>query len=154
MKYIQLLLSALFILIAAISNAQKFTPEVRQFITVDTPIVALTDAKVIDGTGKPPKLHQTIVITKGIISAIGATQEVTIPAGSQVINCTGKTIIPGLVMLHEHLYYTMPLDYYFNVAEMASTFPKMYLAGGATTIRTAGSIEPQTDLAIKPYWRR
>ena len=72
-----------------------------------------------------------------------------IPSGAEVINCTGKTIIPGLVMLHEHLFYTSFLDRYFNISEMSSTFAKMYLAGGATTIRTAGSIEPQTDLAIK-----
>jgi hypothetical protein len=52
-------------------------------------------------------------------------------------------------MLHEHFYYTMVLGDYFNVAEMPFSFPRMYLAGGATTIRTGGSIEPQTDLAIK-----
>ncbi|MDR3712832.1 MAG: hypothetical protein P4L51_08455 [Puia sp.] len=62
--------------------------------------------------------------------------------------CTGKTVIPGMVMLHEHLYYTMEMGDFFNVAEMPYSFPRMYLAGGATTIRTGGSIEPQTDLAI------
>ena len=54
-----------------------------------------------------------------------------------------------MVMLHEHLYYTMLMGNYFNVAEMPFSFPRMYLAGGATTIRTAGSIEPQTDLNIR-----
>jgi imidazolonepropionase-like amidohydrolase len=37
----------------------------------------------------------------------------------------------------------------FNIAEMPWSFPRLYLAGGATTIRTGGSIEPQTDLNIK-----
>ena len=60
-----------------------------------------------------------------------------------------KQLFPAMVMLHEHLYYTMLLGSYFNVAEMPYSFPRMYLAGGATTIRTGGSIEPQTDLNIK-----
>lgn len=130
-------------------HAQNFTADVQSFIKVQSPVVALADAKVIDGTGSPAKLHQTVIISNGVITAVGNAKEVTAPAGAQVINCTGKTIIPGLVMVHEHLYYTMFLDNYFNIAEMASSFAKMYLAGGATTIRTAGSIEPQTDLAIK-----
>jgi imidazolonepropionase-like amidohydrolase len=137
------------LLLGSYSFAQNFTAEVRSFIKLDTPIVAFVDAKVIDGTGAPSKLHQTIVINKGVISATGNVNQVPIPAGAQVVNCTGKTIIPGLVMMHEHLFYTMFLDSYFNVSEMASSFAKMYLAGGATTIRTAGSIEPQTDLGIK-----
>jgi len=48
----------------------------------------------------------------------GKTGEVKLPANATVINGTGKTVIPGLVMLHEHLYYTLPMDNYFNVAEM------------------------------------
>ena len=143
------LLMAICFCVHAGSYAQQFTADVRRFIKTDAPVIALTDAKVIDGTGRPATLHQTIVISSGRIAAIGAAKDVSIPAGAQVIDCSGKTIIPGLVMLHEHLYYTMFLDKYFNIAEMSSTFAKMYLAGGATTIRTAGSIEPQTDLAIK-----
>lgn len=130
-------------------NAQELTPDVRKFVKVAAPVIALTDATIIDGTGKPAKMHQTVVIASGLIAETGSDKNVKIPAHAHVINCSGKTIIPGLVMLHEHLYYTMFLDRYFNIAEMSSTFAKMYLAGGATTIRTAGSIEPQTDLAIK-----
>ena len=129
--------------------AQNFTPDVRKFIRTDAPVIALTDAKLIDGTGKPARLHQTVILMNGRITEVGAAAQVTVPAGAQVISCTGKTVIPGLVMLHEHLYYTMFLDRFFNISEMSSTFAKMYLAGGSTTIRTAGSIEPQTDLAIK-----
>jgi imidazolonepropionase-like amidohydrolase len=138
-----LLLQSLFL------QGQEFTADVKKFITINAPVIALTDATVIDGTGKPAALHQTVLVRDGLIAAVGTTKDVTIPAGAERINCTGKTIIPGLVMVHEHLYYTMFLDRYFNIAEMSSTFSKMYLAGGATTIRTAGSIEPQTDLAIK-----
>lgn len=143
------LLILVLLFIDSFSYAQEFTPEVSRFIKIGAPVIVLTDAKVMDGTGRPAKVHQTIVIRNGLISETGTDKEVSIPAGAQVINCSGKTVIPGLVMLHEHLFYTMFLDRYFNIAEMSSTFAKMYLAGGATTIRTAGSIEPQTDLAIK-----
>jgi len=144
---------ALFLLLlvvtATVCHAQNFTPDVQTFIKTKSPVIALTDAKLIDGTGLPSKLHQTIIITNGIITAVGNNKDVQVPVDAEIISCSGKTVIPGLVMVHEHLYYTMFLDSYFNVAEMASTFSKMYLGGGATTIRTAGSIEPQTDLAIK-----
>ncbi|MBE7173931.1 MAG: amidohydrolase family protein [Williamsia sp.] len=144
-----LLLTVVFMQAFSYSFAQEFTPDVRRFIKTSAPVIALTDVKVMDGTGRPSSLHQTIVIANGRIAEMGAQERIKIPADAQVINCTGKTVIPGLVMLHEHLYYTMFLDRYFNIAEMSSTFSKLYLAAGASTIRTAGSIEPQTDLAIK-----
>ncbi len=142
-----------FVIITAIttlsSTAQNYKASVRKFITDSAKITALVDAKIIDGTGDASQKNQTIIITNGRISQIGSTKDVTIPKDAVVINCAGKTIIPGMVMLHEHLYYTMLLGSYFNVQEMPYSFPRMYLAGGATTIRTAGSIEPQTDFNIK-----
>jgi imidazolonepropionase-like amidohydrolase len=130
-------------------NAQQFTPSVQQFISVNADTFALTHAKLIDGTGSPARSDQTIIVINGRIASVGNSANINVPGSAKNIDCTGKTIIPGLVMMHEHLYYTMLLDSFFNVSEMASSFAKMYLAGGATTIRTAGSIEPQTDLAIK-----
>src|SRR5919107_252008 len=147
---LRLLLGAFLSCVAlAPSQAQQFTPQVKEFIKVSAPSVALTDAKVIDGTGRPALLHQTVLLQNGRITQVGAVKKVKVPAGAQVINCAGKTLIPGLVMLHEHMYYTMPAGPFFNIAQMPYSFPRLYLAGGATTIRTAGSIEPQTDLAIK-----
>ncbi|MBB4601676.1 imidazolonepropionase-like amidohydrolase [Hymenobacter luteus] len=146
----RLLSGAFLLLMAALPvRAQQFTPQVQEFIRVNSPTVALTDAKVIDGTGRPAQLHQTVVLRQGRIVQVGPAKKVKVPADAQVINCAGKTLIPGLVMLHEHLYYTMPTGSYFNIAQMPYSFPRLYLAGGATTIRTAGSIEPQTDLAIQ-----
>ncbi|GAB3814262.1 amidohydrolase family protein [Pontibacter rugosus] len=134
---------------AASATAQTFTPQVREYISTQAKVIALTDAKVIDGTGGPAKQHQTVILRDGKIEQVGDAKKVKVPKGAEVINCSGKTLIPGLVMVHEHLYYTIPMDNFFNVAQMPGTFTKLYLAGGATTIRTAGSIEPQTDLALK-----
>jgi imidazolonepropionase-like amidohydrolase len=134
---------------AVVVHAQRFVPSVSKYISDSAETIAFKDVKIIDGTGNPSKEHQSILISKGKIIKIGSAQDIVIPSDASVINCSGKTIIPGLVMLHEHFYYTMLMDNYFNVAEMPWSFPRMYLAGGATTIRTGGSIEPQTDLAIQ-----
>jgi imidazolonepropionase-like amidohydrolase len=149
MKNSRLLLIVLPLLAALNGLAQQYTAQVSAFIKYNATTIAVTDVKLIDGTGKPAKEHQTVVFSNGLISNVGDAAKVSIPAGAQVIDGKGKTIIPGLVMLHEHLYYTMPAGSFFNIAEMPYSFPRLYLAGGATTIRTAGSIEPQTDLALK-----
>ena len=74
---------------------------------------------------------------------------ITIPASAKVLDCTGKTVIPGMIMMHEHLFYGESIPpHYFGLA-MPVSFPKLYLAGGVTTMRTAGTVEPQTDLNIR-----
>lgn len=130
---------------------QDFSRAVRPYVSVEEPLVALTHAKVIDGTGGPVQTDMTVVFKDGYITAIGASNETTIPEGAKVIDCRGKTLIPGLVMLHEHIFYPKSYDGTFSVSQMTWSFPRLYLAGGVTTIRTAGSIEPQTDLNIRQW---
>jgi imidazolonepropionase-like amidohydrolase len=129
-------------------QAQTFTSNVLPYIKYPAGAKVIRDVTLYDGTGGPPRMHQTIVIDHDRISQVGNAGDITVPLDAVVIDGEGKTVIPGLVMLHEHLYYTMPIDIYFNVQEMPSSFPRMYLAGGVTTMRTAGSIEPSTDLAL------
>lgn len=113
--------------------------------------MAITNVKLIDGTGGPTKTNQTVIFENGAITQIGNTASMTYPSDYKTIDGTGKTLIPGLVMLHEHIFYPKPFDGVFSVAQMTFTFPRLYLAGGVTTIRTAGSIEPQTDLNIRKW---
>jgi imidazolonepropionase-like amidohydrolase len=84
-----------------------------------------------------------------VIIDVGKSHEVRVPPGANVIDCTGKTVLPGFVMLHEHLFYTKIFEEKFNVTNVELTFPRMYLAGGVTTMRTAGSVMPYTDLNVK-----
>jgi imidazolonepropionase-like amidohydrolase len=140
---------ALLFLTAFISGAQPFSTQVNPFIKVPAGTIVLTDVKIIDGTGSAAKEHQSILIQHDRIAAIGNMKDIHLPPDATVIACAGKTVIPGLVMLHEHLYYTSPLEAFFNVSEMPFSFPRLYLAAGVTTLRTAGSIEPQTDLNMK-----
>ena len=59
---------------------------------------------------------------------------------------TGKSVIPGLVMLHEHLYYPTGPGVYGQLGE---SFTRLYLAGGVTTMRTGGNMNGYMDLNLK-----
>ena len=121
---------------------------VREFVSVDAPVVALTHVRVIDGTGGAASEDQTVVIRDQRIATIGATSSVTVPAEAKVMDLRGFTVIPGLVGMHEHLFYpagSNPPLY----PTMGVTFPRLYLALGVTTARTGGSMEPYLDQNIK-----
>lgn len=114
-----------------------------EFVLFKAQSVALTHAELYDGTGAPPRSNQTIVITDGRIAALGNDGDVTIPANATVRDMAGHTITPGFVMLHEHWFYPLVSGSY---GAMFDTFPRLYLAGGTTTLRTAGSVSPYADL--------
>lgn len=77
----------------------------NQFISHQAPILVLENVRVIDGMGNAPEEAQTIVIEDGKIIALGATGSIPIPKDAKVISAAGKTVLPGYVMHHEHLYY-------------------------------------------------
>ena len=110
-----------------------------------------THARVIDGTGAPAREDQTIVIRDGNIAAIGDAARTAPPAGATIVDLTGKSVIPGLVMLHEHLYYTTGPGVY---GQLGVSFSRLYLAGGVTTMRTAGNVNGIMDINVAPADRR
>jgi enamidase len=63
-----------------------------------------------------------------------------------VIDLAGKSVMPGLVMLHEHLYYPVGPNVY---GQLGASFVRLYLAGGVTTMRTAGNVNGLMDINIK-----
>lgn len=140
-----------FFSMTAVLIAQEYSPRVASFITVNEPVVAIEHVTIIDGSGSASKADQTLIIENDRIIAIGDTSKTSIPQGATIIDGKGKTVIPGLVMLHEHLFYTKPFEDWFSVGQMTFTFPRLYLAGGVTTMRTGGSIQPQTDLNVKKW---
>jgi imidazolonepropionase-like amidohydrolase len=120
----------------------------QQFIRVEAPVVALAHVRVIDGTGAAARDDQTIIIADGKIQSIGPSSSATVPANSQVLDLKGYTVLPGLVGMHNHMFFPQggsPPMY----SNMASSFPRLYLALGVTTIRTTGSVAPDTDLELK-----
>jgi imidazolonepropionase-like amidohydrolase len=135
------------VLLSTSAGAQTLSPEVKQFVKVDSPILALTHVRVIDGTGAPARDDQIIVTSNGKIVSITDSRSATLK-DAKVLDLHGYTVIPGLVGMHDHLFYPTG-DAIF--AEMAFSFPRLYLAAGVTTIRTGGSLEPYTDLEIKKH---
>jgi len=119
---------------------------IRQFVKVDAASVAITHVRVIDGTGAPARDDQTIVIRDGNIAAMGASASVTPPEGATVIDGSGKSVMPGMVMVHEHLYYPTGPGVYGQLGE---SFVRLYLAGGVTTMRTGGNVNGFMDFVLK-----
>jgi enamidase len=133
---------------AMTSAAQRLpiTDSVKPFVSVDAPIVALVNARVIDGTGAAARENQTLILRDGRIAAVGETPRTPPPPEARVIDLAGKSVIPGLVMLHEHLYYPVGPGVY---GQLGQSFVRLYLAGGVTTMRTGGNMNGFMDLNLK-----
>jgi imidazolonepropionase-like amidohydrolase len=139
-----------FLLLTAFvaSFAQGPQSDRQQFIRTEAPVIALTHVRVLDGTGANALEDQTIVISGGKIASIDNSATARIEANAQVIDLKGYTVLPGLVGMHDHMFFPMggnPPMY----SDMGTSFPRLYLALGVTTIRTTGSVAPYTDLEIK-----
>jgi imidazolonepropionase-like amidohydrolase len=146
MKTTTVLLLLLSVFISCL--AQTPPSERQQFVRVEAPVIALTHVRVIDGTGAAPLEDQTIVITDGKIQSIAPSASAKVQSSAQIIDLKGYTVLPGLVGMHNHMFFPMggnPPMY----SNMGSSFPRLYLALGVTTIRTTGSVAPFTDLEIK-----
>jgi hypothetical protein len=152
------LFGLLLVATAAVAQSQK-APDVVEFVSVDAPVVVLNHVRVIDGTGAAAKEDQAVAIANGKIQSIGPAASAQIPQGAQVMDRTGYTVIPGIVGMHDHLYYTDSFAVQVAggrigepglfIAEIPYTAPRLYLAAGVTTMRTTGSLEPYTDLKVK-----
>jgi len=141
-------LSVLLLLICIFPLSFAQVPDRQQFIRTETPVVALAHVRVIDGTGAAAKDDQTIVVSDGKIQSVEPSSSAKVPANAQTMDLTGYTVVPGLVGMHDHMFFPMggtPPMY----SDMGSSFPRLYLANGVTTIRTTGSVAPYTDLEIK-----
>jgi imidazolonepropionase-like amidohydrolase len=142
----KLIITLLLLITTCAVQAQQ--PERQQFIRVEAPVIALTHVRVIDGTGAAALEDQTILITEGKIQWVGAAANANIPANAQTMDLKGYTVLPGLVGMHDHMFFPMggsPPMY----SNMGISFPRLYLALGVTTIRTTGSVAPYSDLEIK-----
>jgi imidazolonepropionase-like amidohydrolase len=151
-RFLHLICAAASLACAAAAIAQTSSP-LSPYIKEDAPVLVLNHVRVIDGTGAPPVEDQRIDIEGGKIARIqSAKLRNAYPARAEILDLSGKTVIPGLVGMHEHLFYTSPSrnsDSLLLFGEMADSAPRLYLAGGVTTARTAGSMEPYTDLSLK-----
>jgi imidazolonepropionase-like amidohydrolase len=130
---------------------------VRPFIKFFGPLIALTHVRVIDGTGSSVAEDRTVIIQGATIKAI-AGPKAAVPPGATVLDMTGRSVMPGIVGMHDHMYYIARPD--LDVAghsdapsplvpQMTFSAPRLYLSAGVTTMRTTGSVEPYTDINVK-----
>jgi len=122
---------------SADGNASFLKAEGRSFV--------LENARLIDGTGAPARDNVTVIIDNGRITHVGGGRA-GVPAGAKRIDLSGRTILPGLVMMHEHINYFSGAYVWDS---MPGSVPKLLLAAGVTTARTAGAEAPQVDLNLK-----
>ena len=127
-------------------NHPGISPQVLAFAKVDAGLIALINARVIDGTGAPAREGQTLIIKGRNIVAVGETARIVPPPGATILDLSGRTVIPGLVMMHEHLYYPTGPQVY---GALGASFSRLYLAGGVTTMRTGGNVNGFVDLRLK-----
>src|SRR2546423_5260331 len=133
-------------MLGALIVAAALSPAVQALVKIDKPVVAITRVRVVDGTGAPAREGQMVVISGGKIAAIWPAASTPVPQGALVVERGGGPLLPGLVGMHDHLFYPAGGAIFHA---MPRSFPRLYLAAGVTTIRTTGSIEPYTDLEVK-----
>jgi imidazolonepropionase-like amidohydrolase len=141
--------------IPSVAQAAELSKTVKEFVRVSGPRVVLTHVRVIDGTGAAAVEDQNVVIENGKIAAI--EKGVDVAAGASVLDLRGYTVMPGIVGMHNHLFYIArpnltalrKYDQPVLVPQMTFSAPRLYLAGGVTTMRTTGSVETYADLNLK-----
>jgi imidazolonepropionase-like amidohydrolase len=120
----------------------ELQPSVLEYVSVPETLVALTHVTVVDGTGADPVADQTVVIGDGRIQAVGPRGEVRIPSGARVLELPGHTVIPGIVGIHNHTFYTTR----GRSVQLSYSSPRLYLGSGVTTIRTTGASTPYAEV--------
>ncbi len=162
--------------IPALSAAQTPAPEhlspaVTRYVKYDTAknTLWLEHVRVIDGTGAAPLEDATVILSDGKIAAILPPNHMQANEGHMAswscqdcppalhLDLTGHTLFPGLVGMHDHMYYVARPNFDEHgssepplmVPEMAFSSPRLYLGAGVTTLRTTGSVEPYLDLNLR-----
>ncbi|MTI29486.1 amidohydrolase family protein, partial [Xanthovirga aplysinae] len=123
------------------NNFFTISDSLKQYVTYDDKQIALINAFIIDGTGKASKTQQTVLVENGVFSYIGEKKTNEIPEGFKIIDVSDKTIIPGIVGVHNHLH----IPGFRFIGDVAT---KLYLASGVTTIQTCGAASPSQEIAL------
>ncbi len=130
----------------AAQDYDRLSEQTRDYVAVRGPIVALERVRVIDGTGGPVLEDQTVLLRDGRIAAVGPAATVAVPEGAERHDLSGHTVIPGMVGMHDHLFYTSVGG---RRVQLGYSAPRLYLGSGVTTIRTTGSFTPFADVHLK-----
>lgn len=132
----------------ASARPTAFHEDVTKMILHQDAAIVIDNVTIVDGTGAPAREGAALLIEDGRIAAIGDAGTLAAAAGA-TIDGTGSTLLPGYVMLHEHLIY---LDHTAALPAYSSEslpMPPLYLAAGTTTMRTTGTMNASDDLQVR-----
>src|SRR5881628_1022842 len=88
-------------------------------------VVAIVGATLIDGRSGPPVLDAVVVVRGAKIVTAGSRKAAKIPEGAEVVNATGRTLLPGFIDSHFHI-------------ERDYELPRLVLSRGVTSLRDPG----------------
>jgi imidazolonepropionase-like amidohydrolase len=156
-RWLRLGIAASLFCAALFAQQPQLGQAVLPYVKVNSPRVVLEHVRVIDGTGKAPVEDQNVVLENSKIAAIQPGTDVAASPGATVLHLRGYSVIPGLVGMHDHMYYVARPNFAADgsseppvlVPQMTFSSPRLYLAAGVTTLRTTGSVEPYTDLNLR-----
>ncbi|WP_420386302.1 amidohydrolase family protein [Roseivirga sp.] len=122
-------------------RATLISDSLQSYLKYKAGTIAFTEVNVIDGLGGPVRKNQTVIIENGHFSTIGDDGTIEIPSHALQVNLRGKTMIPGLVGMHNHLHFP-------QFPEIGEASAKLYLAAGVTTIQTCGAASAHEELKL------
>jgi imidazolonepropionase-like amidohydrolase len=124
-------------------------------LSLSAQVIVLNHATVIDGTGAAPVEGQAIIMADGKIREMGPAAQIEIPEGAQVVDVSGKYIMPGIINLHGHVGMTKGLvqDIKNYTRENADENLKTYALYGVTTTTSMGT-DADIILEIRDEQRR
>jgi imidazolonepropionase-like amidohydrolase len=140
----------LLLVCLAAQGLDSLGPRVHPYLRVTTSKVVLEHVRVIDGTGAAPLADRNVTIDNGVIAAIAPGADLPPATGITILDLRGHSVMPGIVGMHDHLFaMARPEDSPALFVEMIFSAPRLYLANGVTTLRTAGSIAPYADVNLR-----
>lgn len=146
MKYKKILFLCTFLVLVSL-----FSTDIQ---AKKTKFIALVGATLIDGTAAAPLNNSVVVIKDDTIDAVGPKDRIQIPEDADIIDVSGKWILPGFIDLHIHLTYPQGFEIYagdsgsFQTIRALSVMDKM-LKAGITSVRDVTShLEPMQAIQI------
>jgi imidazolonepropionase-like amidohydrolase len=133
---------------ALAERPEDFHDDVKAVILHADPVILIDNVRIVDGTGAPATVNASLLIESGRIAAIGKAGKIRNSKALR-IDAEGKTLLPGFVMMHEHLVYLDPTGSPPAYTSEHLPMPPLYLAAGTTTMRTTGTINASDDLQVK-----
>jgi imidazolonepropionase-like amidohydrolase len=110
-------------------------------VALHAEIKVLRNFTLIDGTGRAPAANSAMIIDNGRISWVGPVSQLKTPSSAQVIDLSGKYVMPGLINLHGHLGAVIGVkqDASYETPDNVEKNLKKYASYGVTTVVSMGT---------------